>query len=51
MGNVENRMHSVRIGYYLQYGDTHRLEIYYNNPFNKDTVAVSLEGVIYPTSL
>ena len=26
MGNVENRVHSVRIGYYLQYGGTHRLE-------------------------
>ena len=25
MRNVENRMHSVRIGY-LQYGGTHRLE-------------------------
>ena len=26
MRNVENRMHSVQIGYYLQYGGTHRLE-------------------------
>ena len=26
MWNVESRMHSVRIGYYLQYGSTHRLE-------------------------
>ena len=26
MRNVENRMHSVRIGYNLQYGGTHRLE-------------------------
>ena len=26
MRNVENRMHSVRIGYYFQYGGTHRLE-------------------------
>ena len=26
MRNVENRMHYVRIGYYLQYGGTHKLE-------------------------
>ena len=25
MRNVENRMHSVRIGHYLQYGGTHRI--------------------------
>ena len=49
MRNGENRMHSVRIGYYLQYGGA--VIDLNNNAFNKDTAAVSLERVIYPISL
>ena len=48
MRNVENRMHSVRIGYYYDMAAPIDLN---NNDFNKDTAAVSLERVIDPISL
>ena len=51
MRNVENRMHSVRIGY-LQYGGANKAwSSLINTAFNKDTAAVSLDRVIYPISL
>ena len=45
MRNVENRMHSVRIGYYFNMAAPIGL---INNAFHKDTAAVSLDRVIYP---
>ena len=48
MRNVENRMHSVRIGYF--YNMAAPID-FNNNAFNKDTAAVSLDRVFYPISL